>query len=160
MTNKPFQLSRGCSIAVVLSGALIFLIGICVFRLSQLPNDLGIGLGRGSRIANILVSAEADHHQRLVIFDNGDAGLEFPDKSGIFGRAQEITLTAEEWQAFNVTYQEWCVKPLQRTDQAGGQVYTMGLSCGTTFGQSIEVSETQVPPILLHLFRRAVTKQP
>ena len=159
MTRKPFQLSRGCSIAVVLTWGLIVVIGACVFRISQLPEDLGLGLGRGGRIANILVLAEPGYRERLAIFENGEAGLEFPDKPGIYGRAQAITLTAEEWQAFNAAYQEWCATP-PRTDQAGGSAYAMGLNCGVTFGRYIAVPEIQLPPTLLRLFKRVVTKQP
>jgi hypothetical protein len=159
MTQKPFQLSRGCSIALVSSWALIFLIGACVFRFSQLPYDLGKGLGRGGIIANILVSAKPGHREELTIVDDGTAILSYPDQPGIFNRAPEIALTAEEWRAFNIAYQDWCATPPRRTDQPNVPIYMMGFSCGKTFGRYIMIPESGVPPILLHLFKRAVTNQ-
>ena len=159
MTQKCFQLSRGCSIALVSSWALVFLIGACVFRFSQLPYDLGTGLGRGGHIANILVSAKTGHHEELSIFEDGTAVLSYPDQPGIFNRAPAITLTPEEWQAFNAAYQNWCTTPPRRTDQPNVPIYVMGFSCGKTFGQYIVIPESQVPPVLLRLFKRAVTNQ-
>jgi len=160
MAKKSFQLSRGCSIALVCSWVLIFLIGVCLFWFFQLPDGLGSGLGRGDQIANIVVLAESGHREWLSIFENGKAVLSFPDQPGIFSSAPPITLTFEEWQAFKAVYQEWCARPPLRTDEVGVPVYAMGLSCGTQFGRYIVVPETQVPPIVLRLFKRAATKQP
>ena len=162
-TKKPFQLSRGCSIALVSSWVLLFTLGGCLIWLTQLPNDLGSGLGRGNRIANILVVATPGQRVRLVFHKDGSAGLEYVDKPGIFNRAREITLSNEERQSFKAVYREWCVKPPQRVNQTGGRSYAMGFSCenfSERYIRYIVVSETQVPPILLNLFERAAALQP
>ena len=159
-SKQSLQLSRGCAMALVSSWAIILVGGACWFWLSQLPSDLGTGLGRGGHIANILVVATPGQRAILGFSDGGDAGVGFPDKPGVFSHGSDIRLSDEEWQAFSTVYEEWCIQPPHRTRFTGEHFYTMGFSCGTPFGRYIEVADSQLPPILLRLFERAAAIQP
>lgn len=154
------QLSRGCGMALVSSWAIILIGGACWFWLSQLPSDLGGGLGRGNRIANILVVTTPGQRVKLSIFDGGNAAVGFPDKPGVFFRGSNLNLSDAEWQAFSTVYEAWCIQPPQRTRFTGEHYYTMGFSCATPFGRYIEVADSQIPPILLRLFERAAAIHP
>ena len=153
-------------LAILILMLLVFSCFASWFWFSQLPNDLGSALGRGGHIANILVVAKPGQRTVLGIsegrteIEGGNAFVGFPDKPGIFSHGSNIHLSDEERAAFREVYDALCTKPPRRIRFTGEHFYTMGFSCGASFGKYIEVADSQIPPIVLNLFRRAAAIDP
>jgi hypothetical protein len=154
LAKKPFKLNRGCAIALVLSWAVMIVLGFGVVRLSQLPNELDTGLGRAGRLMNILVSADVGHRVMLTVHTGKIVYIEFLDRPGVY-RAEDIAISDDEWQVLNAAYQQWCTNPPHSGEQDGSRVYDIGISCSSDFGRHIQVQETQLPPEVSTLFKRA-----
>ena len=155
ITKKAFRLNRSCSIILVLAWVLTILIGVCLFRLLQLPNELGTGLGRAGRMMNVLLSTKPGTRQVLSVYESGTVIREFIDKPGLF-RGEEITISNDEWHALNVLHQQWCTNPPKNPASTGIAVYQVGISCAgaSAFGQYIQVPETSLPAEVNELFKR------
>jgi hypothetical protein len=156
--QKPFKLNRGCSLVLVLAWALMIVIGVLGFRLLQLPNELGTGLGRAGRLMNVLVSTDAGHRQMLAVYDDGHANLEFLDKAGLYDRFAIVSMSDNEWHVLSAAYQQWCTHLPQKVEQGASRIYDIGISCSDAFGHHIQVQETQLPAEMRLLFNRVVTK--
>src|SRR5688500_18460348 len=118
--KKPFKLNRGCAIALVLSWAAMIVLGLGGVWLTQLPNELGTGLGRAGRLMNILVSADVGHRVMLTVHTGENASIEFLDRPGVF-RGEDIAVSDDEWQVLNAAYQQWCTNPPHSGEQDGSR---------------------------------------